>query len=384
MRFKKTIDFFTGWIKWGMEYPVSSFRRKIQVMRDFRRLHHLKGITTEEYSEFALESQPEKFRHDFLGLNEERYYLDYLNPKKFYILARNKYFSHKLLENRGIRQSKLFCFYEPEGRVEGEEIAFSAAGVCRILQQQRVKECVIKAAESSHGDNVVMVNNIEYQDDDAILHLFNREKIQLTDLLKDAPLLFEEVIVQTSQMSSLNPSSVNTVRFMTTLFPDGEVQLAATFIKIGRQGRCVDNAGGGGNVDASIDAATGTLQYAIQYDGIRNYHDIDTHPDTGAQLNGVVVENWAEIVEQVKQFQRNFPYLKAIGWDIAITDQGPVVVEMNDFWDRTGQIFIRRGWRPEIRNCFLSWQKTGKKYYMGRYNNMLYTEQLQKIAAREF
>ena len=383
MQIKNKLDFYVDWLKWGMHYPVSSLRKKIVVMRDFMRLYHQKGITTDEYYEFAFESQTESFRKDFLGLNEERYYLDYLNPKKFYILARNKYIAHKILEDRRINQSELYCFFEPEGRADGEVVVSTAEGARRVLQQKNVKKCVIKAAENSHGDNVVVVNDIDYQDDDAILSLFNGEKVHLTDLLKDSPILFEEFLVQTEQMSSLNATSVNTIRFMTTLYPDGEVRIVATFMKIGRQGKCVDNAGAGGNVDACIDPATGVLQYAIQYDGVRKFHDIEVHPDTGVPLNGVRIEHWEQIVEQVKQYQRNFPYLKAVGWDIALTEQGPVVVELNDLWDRTGQSFIRRGWRPEIRDCFFAWQKTGKKYYMGRYNNKLWTEQLQKIAEYE-
>ena len=143
---------------------------------------------------------------------------------------------------------------------------------------------------------------------------------------------------------------------MTTLWPDGSARIIATFIKIGRAGRCVDNAGGGGNVDVCVDTESGEIKYAIQYDGWRKIKDIEKHPDSGAQLNGVVIDNWEAIKAEVITFQQAFPYCKAAGWDIAITDEGPVVIEVNDFWDRTGQYFIRRGWRNEIRDCFLAWK----------------------------
>ena len=51
--------------------------------------------------------------------------------------------------------------------------------------------------------------------------------------------------------------------------------------------------------------------------------------------------------------------MKAAGWDIAITDNGPVIVVVYDMCDRTGQLFIRRGWKPEIVECYNAW----KKYY---------------------
>jgi len=56
-----------------------------------------------------------------------------------------------------------------------------------------------------------------------------------------------------------------------------------------------------------------------------------------------------------------------------------VVIEVNDFWDRTGQYFIRRGWRQDIRDCYRTWQQTGKKYDMGRLSHSLSPKHLQKI-----
>ena len=128
---------------------------------------------------------------------------------------------------------------------------------------------------------------------------------------------------------------------------------------------CVDNAGGGGNVDVCVEVDTGEIRHAIQFDGWHNVKDIDSHPDSGAQLNGVLLENWESVKAEVIRFQQAFPYCKVAGWDIALTDEGPVVIEINDFWDRTGQLFIRKGWRNEIRECYLAWKKTGKDYSVG-------------------
>ena len=252
-----------------------------------------------------------------------------------------------------------------------------------ILKAQNVQSCVIKTTESSHGDNVWVIKSIEFDEDDAVMTRFDGQEISLADLLGDEPLIFESVVRQTKQFSTFNESSVNTVRFMTTLYPDGTTKVIATFIKIGRAGKCVDNAGGGGNVDVCVDRDTGEIKYAIQFDGWHHIKDIDCHPDNGNQLNGVVIENWQAIKEEVMKFQQAFPYCKAAGWDIAITNEGPVVIEVNDFWDRTGQYFIRRGWRNEIRDCYLAWKKLDRDYKMYRRPNALGIEHLKKITDHE-
>lgn len=353
--------FYELWHK----YPAEVRQER---MKDYLALYESKGLTIDEYYNFEFEKRDDSFRKSFLGLDEQRDYLDYLNPIKYYILARNKYLAHKMLENTGVRKSVLYCYYNPEATyIESDECAGDIQNVLRILKKKNVNSCVIKTTESSHGDNVWVIKAIDYQENDAMMTRFDEQKIMVSEILGSEALIFESVVHQTKQFSDFNTSSVNTVRFMTTLWPDGTARIVATFIKIGRAGKCVDNAGGGGNVDVCVDTETGEIKYAIQFDGWKNIKEIEKHPDSGNQLNGIVIENWDSIKAEILKYQQVFPYCKAAGWDIAITDDGPVVIEVNDFWDRTGQYFIRRGWRDEIRDCYLAWKKTGKNYHwMGR------------------
>ncbi len=364
----------TGFIQ---KYPSN---KRLAIISDFLSLHRRRGLTTDEYYEFEFENRDKAFKDSFLGIREQRYYLELLNPFKYYIVARNKYLTHKVLENTGITTSEMYCYYQPEGYYNNsDECARSLNDVLRILKNKKVSNCVIKTTESSHGESVLVINSIEYFDNDALLSSFDNHKIKLSSILQKDALIFEELMKQTKQFSCFNESSVNTVRFMTTLWPDGSARIVATFIKIGRAGNCVDNAGGGGNVDVCVDVMSGEIKYAIQFDGWRKIKDIEKHPDNGSQLNGIVIDNWQSIKSEVLQFQQSFPFCKAAGWDIAITDKGPVVIEVNDMWDRTGQYFIRRGWRDEIRDCYMAWKKEGYIVSRGRGENDYSVSKCQKL-----
>lgn len=368
---------------WADTFTASRIERK-HIVADYKSLYRAKGLTTDEYYQFEFEKRDEDFRKSFLGLNEQRYYLDYLNPIKYYSLARNKYLAHKILEDTGVRKSVLYCYYQPEARyISSNDNASNLDEVLTILKEKNVQSCVIKTTESSHGNNVWVIKSIDYKDNDAMLIRFDGKELSLSSVLSQNALIFESIVKQTNQFASFNESSVNTVRFMTTLWPDGTARIIATFIKIGRAGKCVDNAGGGGNVDVCVDTETGEVKFAIQYDGWRNIKEIERHPDSGNQLNGIIIENWEAIKEEIKKFQQAFPYCKAAGWDIAITDEGPVVIEVNDFWDRTGQYFIRHGWRKEIRDCYFSWKKLDKDYKMYRQPNALKLDHLKRIVEHE-
>lgn len=345
-----------------------------EIVGEYIALRQRKCLYWNEYYNFEFDRQDQDFKNVFLGGREQGVYLELLNPFKYYILARNKFLAHLALEQAGIPTPELYCYYSPENgkQVEGRT-GFDLQSVKDILEKKQIKECVIKATEGSHGESVVAVNSIEYKERDALLELSDGTVTQLSVVLGHSPLLFEQRIRQSEQLSRFNPSSVNTIRFMTTLMPTGEAKVIATFIKIGRSGAFVDNAGGGGNVDAGINVKTGEIYGAIEFNGFRKTRPIDCHPDTGTQLNGVVIEYWDEICAQLCHFQQRLPFLKAIGWDVAITDDGPVVIEMNDFWDTTGQLFIQRGWRNEIRECYLVWRAYSREYdvdcSMGRVNS---------------
>lgn len=366
--------------KLSRRYPVS---KRIGVMKDYLVLSRTKGLTKEEYYDFEFENQDASFRNSFLGLNEQRFYLEYLNPVKYYSLARNKYFAHKLLENTGVRKTELFCYYQPEARfIISDECASNLGDALQILRRKNVHSCVIKTTESSHGDNIRVISDISYQEQDAVLTCFNGEEVALSSILGEDALIFESIVSQTKQFADFNESSVNTVRFMTTLWPDGTARVIATWFKVGRAGKCVDNAGSGGNVDAGVDLETGKIYNVVQFDGWRRTKAIDRHPDSGSLLNGVVIEHWDAIKAEVIKFQQAFPYCKAAGWDIAITDEGPVIIEVNDFWDRTGQFFIKKGWRKEIRDCYLAWKKTGKDYSTGELRLPLTDKKLIRLFSK--
>lgn len=362
--------------------------QRLHVMRDYCQLYRQKGLTMEEYDEFEFEKQSEQFRINFLGKHEQRHYLRLLNPEKYYILMRNKYLTHKMLENTGVRQAPLYTYYQPEGSVSpNDEIANDVSGLVRILRNKGVTECVMKATENSHGEGVLLIQDIQYAGNDATFLDHNGQRASLSAMLGRQPLIFEGVVRQTEQFASFNPSSVNTVRFMTALYPDNHAEVFATFIKIGRAGSIVDNAGDGGNVDVAVNPDTGVLQYAIRYDGWHNIHDIDRHPDSNAPLNGVTIKHWDAIKAEVCRFQQALPYCRVAGWDIAITDEGPLVIEVNDLWDRTGQYFIRRGWRPDIRQCYQTWEQQVRDGiipfpYFGRIPQQLSDRHLQHIISQ--
>ena len=56
---------------------------------------------------------------------------------------------------------------------------------------------------------------------------------------------------------------------------------------------------------------------------------IDRHPDTGELIVGTRVPYWDEVVSLCLRAHNEFPPLAVIGWDVAVTRDGPMFVEGN-------------------------------------------------------
>lgn len=136
----------------------------------------------------------------------------------------------------------------------------------------------------------------------------------------------EERIKQSAEMAVWNSSSVNTVRFLSFNNKKTGFHGMKPFLRTGRKGAVVDNAGSGG-VFANVDVATGRLSTCGIDEMGRRY---ECHPDSGVKFEGWQIPRYDELVSTVKEMHLNImPDHPYIGWDMALTDEGWVVIECN-------------------------------------------------------
>jgi len=136
--------------------------------------------------------------------------------------------------------------------------------------------------------------------------------------------LFEKYIIQHNSIAELHPFSVNTVRVSTVRNSDG-VNIMSASLRIGRHKSIKDNYTTGGLV-AAIDLPTGIIKMPA-VDKMHNKYII--HPDTNKKIIGLKIPYWSETQELVKQLGAMVPQIRYTGWDISITNNGPVLIEGN-------------------------------------------------------
>lgn len=142
----------------------------------------------------------------------------------------------------------------------------------------------------------------------------------------------EEIIRQHADMKVLSPESVNCMRIVSVSSKNGAVlqdgtkkDIAYVSLKIGRNGNIVDNVVAGGMV-ANVDLETGCV---VTHGVNQNLQVLENHPDTGTQIKGFKIPYFKEALELIYRVIDEMGLNGAIGWDVAIGENGPEIVEPN-------------------------------------------------------
>ena len=155
--------------------------------------------------------------------------------------------------------------------------------------------------------------------------------------------MIEELIIQSSTLADFHPNSVNTLRIPTFRFNDNETLIFHPFLRIGQKGNIVDNAGAGG-IMGLVDIKTGCV-FAASDERCNCY---TKHPDTNLDIVGFRIPMWEEALVFVKKLADVIPNVRYVGWDIALTEKGWVLIEGNEKGQFLWQIPTKEGFRDEF------------------------------------
>lgn len=137
--------------------------------------------------------------------------------------------------------------------------------------------------------------------------------------------LAEEFLASAPELAKYHPASLNTFRVI-TFRRDERFEVFGAGLRVGNNGRNVDNAHGGG-IFCEIDPKTGV----IITDGLDECgNNYVAHPLTGVRFKGNVIDRWDEIIELCRRASMTLPCLRVVGWDIAVLQDGRLeIIEGN-------------------------------------------------------
>lgn len=279
------------------------FWQKLSIAKDIWDCRWKYQANPNEYFLFGFRGQSHDYRNSFVtDIVKDNALLDIIGGKVFFGELKNKY-SFFLLTGKYFNRDVMFINPKEGSLTEFKQFA------------QKHPELFVKENASSLGRGV---SSHHINSEKEAEKLYNSLKASKGDWM------IEEKIVQVPEMAQWNESSVNTVR-LPSILNNGKWTAIGPFLRTGRKGAVVDNAGAGG-VFAVINPETGVVTTdGIDEDG--KYYA--QHPDSGITYKGWQVPRWKELLALAEEIQRSIPQHKYVGWDFALTNKGWTLIEGN-------------------------------------------------------
>ena len=345
-------------------YPDSVHKAKQQILKDqlyfvcktgfVEEYYYTYGfdrasMTREEMSKYIVTYRSFLNRINHLNF-QNPYYNSFLGKMTCRVINQDKFYFYLFLSRMEIPTPKVCCFVK-NGEILYMDDCFSINKSLCTKEQLKLffshdLDLFAKPSDGMMGKGVF---RLQTKDSKAYFDGIEHDIDDLINIILSADYLLQETITQHEKMSLLCSSSVNTIRLQTVMDKDGHVIPFGAMVRIGREGSSVDNWAKGGIIVGIND--NGRLKeiglLKPQYGTTTN-----KHPDTHLVFKDYEIPYFQEAVNKAIELHKILYRSHSIGWDIAITENGPLFIEGNDRWEISMVQAVHGGMKESIEKYF--------------------------------
>jgi hypothetical protein len=192
-----------------------------------------------------------------------------------------------------------------------------------------------KTCASSGGSNIYKVYHHQLQTAPQTIS-------EIYHIVIMSEFLFQECVRQHPEMNKLSPSSLNTLRMDTFIDGEGKIDIISGMVRMSGTNNYVDNISSGGCFVA-IDINNGKLKKCAY--NITGTRVLLQHPVTNTIFEDFTIPYFFEAKELVIKTASLMPELRLVGWDVGISENGPLIIEGNSDYEIRGSDFAYGGYR---------------------------------------
>jgi len=229
-----------------------------------------------------------------------------------------------------------WCFTNGIGFTPAGRIISTAEEWYRFLEEETPPEFVVKGARSSYGNSVQLLRRVGKE-----FLRFDGTSLSAPELYghlragrRDDSVIIQERLHNHPDLIRLSGTeALQTARIVTVVGREETVYLVNAFFKpvVGRNE--VDNfrSGRTGNLVSPVTLEDGALGPAVTVDPGGGILKVLSHPGTGVVFEGFRLPFWHDACALVRSAAKVFLPVRMVGFDVALTPEGPMLVEGN-FW----------------------------------------------------
>ncbi len=283
-------------------------------------------------------------RKDFLGWRLLEDFSRALNPRHVVLPAWDKAVFTQLADSAGLPVAPVLAFFHPTQRIPktlGLHLTTrDAAGT--FLRCAANYPLFGKPAYSQGGCGAAYLSSYDASSDSVVL--LSGDKLPVLQFLvrlehpvdpqfhrPQCGYLFQSAMRPATEIAAIAGSNALCGVRVICLNGSEGVRVVRAIWKIAVPPNCTDNFGVGdrGNLLADVDLETGEVGGSMR--GMWPHAELfSEHPVTGQPIDGFRLPGWDRILSACRLAGEVFPLMKIHHWDFALTDQGPLMLELND------------------------------------------------------
>jgi putative polysaccharide biosynthesis protein len=321
---------------------------RLRMVQDLVILNATRGLGLSPYFQYRLydprlsSRDKRRFLPDTPWANARLW--DRFNPKQYRCLYANKLIFNRFFGSFGLPTAKILGVFDPDvGRTaEGARLQ-TAQDLRSWLPTVAQNGFVFKPAEGVKGQSILVFTGLADRDANSFVtlsgDLYDASRLadfarDVDGLRRDRPaanvrsFLIEERIRPHPELLRFIGPTLCTTRIQTIVDMKGTAAIIAAVFKLQPKPIGVDQLIHGA-VGCWVDVKTGVLLAGRTRDSLEETTLI---PGTDTSFRGFQLPDWADACSLALRAASAFPWSRCIGWDIGLSDRGPVLVEGNEEW----------------------------------------------------
>lgn len=253
-----------------------------------------------------------------------------MNPPKWWGIPSDKITFQLLLEKMGFDQPELLAIYAKDGRqIPGKLCLKSAEEITSFLRQSDSYPIFAKPNDSYRSLGSLGIR--KYDASSKSFELMNGN-IESASTLTQSFLnwdtyVFQESLLPDPSLMSFCGTALSTMRVV-ALYTQGNPKIFRVVWKIPCKENMADNFWRPGNLVAHVEPETGKVISLIQSTDT-GHITLSEADERSLQFYNDGPPMFKEAIELAKELTYSFSMFRYQAWDIALTERGPVAIELN-------------------------------------------------------
>ena len=280
------------------------------------------------------------------------------NNTSWYATAADKLLFHTLMTGARLPRPALLAITRADRLAQGATVLADEAATTAFLRDRRHYPLFAKPIDGKYSLSVISADDYDPTADRILLR--GAEPVAPAALAKEmagkeAGFVIQRRLTPDPRLVGRFGPCLWSVRVIMLLTPAGPLMHRAV-AKIATGQNPADNFWRRGNMVGAIDTQTGQIMSVVQGSGADMTIDV-SHPDTGRPITGTAIPDWEALSTLVELAARLFPGIRTQSWDIALTDKGPIPLEVNFGGDlnltqlASGKGVLDDTYREHLRSC---------------------------------